>query len=112
MKLFRCYNCKREFEAAAPACTPCGIDPVAHPRDAGIVVPLVLHHFDPPGRRPGVGLNHAACDPKIKAGTRGLAFTGEAEHVNCPKCKLTEAYKLALEGGAAASEEFLSRPVA
>ena len=111
MPMYRCYGCRREFEAAKPICEPCGIDAVANPRDKEVVVRLVTIHLDPPGRRVGVGKNHAACDPTIKLGAKNCQFTAEPSAVTCPKCKATDVFAAVEEGGAAASELFLSRPV-
>ncbi len=87
MPLFRCLECRAKFEAAAPGCAACGIDPAARREDEGVVVQLVVTHFDPPTKRAGRGKGHAACDPKVKVGRPGLAFTGEPDAVNCPACK-------------------------
>lgn len=92
MPLFRCLNCSREFDAARPSCSACGLDPATNPRHTDLFVPLLLHHFDPPTNVPGIGKGHAACDPAIKCGRPGMMFTGEPGAVNCPKCKATEAF--------------------
>lgn len=92
MKLYRCLNCSAEFEADRPACAKCDIDPAKDPRDKDIVVPLVLIHFDPPGKRVGQGAGHAACDPKIRVGSPKCAFSGEPTAVNCAACKATAVY--------------------
>lgn len=94
MALFRCLNCRAEFEAAAPACAPCGLDAAKSPRDAELVVKLETIHFDPPSGVAGRGLNHAACDPRLTLGG-GRRFTGEPGSVTCAKCKQTEAYTAA-----------------
>lgn len=91
-KLFRCLNCAKDFEAEKPACAGCGVDPAADPRDAGLIVPLVLTHFDPPAQRVGRGRGHAACDPKLRVGSPRCAFTGEPAAVNCPDCQKAEAF--------------------
>lgn len=105
MPLFRCLECNTDFEAAKPACAACGIDPEQHPRDAGVVVPLIPIHFDAPGRRAGVGVGYAACDPKLKVGRPKCGFTGERDAVNCAKCKLTDAFLQTDAGGAGVREE-------
>ncbi len=104
MPLYRCLSCGGQFEAAKPACAVCGIDPAADPRDGEAIVELVLHHFDPPSKRPGRGLGCAACNPKIRVGVPKCAFTGEPEHVNCAACRATAAYAAAngASNGAAA----------
>jgi hypothetical protein len=106
MPLFRCLECRKEFEAALPACTACGIDPAADPRDADLVVPLVTVHFDPPTRRTGRGCGHAACDPKLKVGA-GAAFSGEPRAVNCAACKASAPF--VASGGVANS--FVNLPL-
>jgi len=98
MPLYRCLECRAEFEADKPACARCGIDPATDPRDADIVVPLVTVHFDPPSKRRGRGLGHAACDPQIRFGAVGAAFTSEPGSVNCAACKASEVFLAA--GGA------------
>lgn len=112
MPLFRCTACQGEFEAARPACAACGLDPEADPRDKGAVVSLVTVHFDAPGRRPGVGVGHAACDPRLKVGRPRCAFSGEPSAVNCPKCKATEAFAAAGGDSAGVRDEVAGRPLA
>lgn len=92
MPLYRCLNCRREFELDKPACSHCGLDPAADPRDAQSLVELVVIHFDAPHRSvTGRGVGHAACDPKLKVGS-GVVATGEKKAVNCRKCKASPAY--------------------
>ena|SRR6185437_11427644 len=88
--LFRCNMCKREFEAAKPACTDCGLDPAKQPRDAHLLVELVTIHFDAPTKVPGRGVGHAACDPRKKVGFGH--FSGERRAVSCPACKASPAF--------------------
>lgn len=104
MPLFRCLECNREFEALKPACAECGVDPEKDARDVGVVQEIKTHHFDPPSRREGRGMGHAACDPKLKVGHPACMFTGEPSSVNCPKCKASEAFVAAggLSNGAVA----------
>ena len=93
MPLFRCTVCRRDFEGDRAKCDPCGIDPLLNPRHADRVIPLVTVHLDPPSHVPGIGLGHAACDPAVKTGRPGEAFTGEKSAVNCPRCKASEAFR-------------------
>jgi len=111
MPLYRCYGCRTEFEAAKPVCEACGMDASANPRDKDMVVRLTVIHFDPPGRRPGVGLNHAACDASIKLGAPKCQFTSEPVAVTCPKCKESDVYKAADGESGGPSEAFLAKPV-
>lgn len=92
MALFRCNLCKREFEAAKPACANCELDPAKDPRDAELLVELKTIHFDAPTRIPGRGVGFAACDSKKRTGVGSDQFSGEKTSVNCPKCKASAAY--------------------
>lgn len=103
VKLWRCLQCKKEFEAAAPACTDCEIDPKKDPRDKDLIVEMRLIHFDPPSKREGRGLGYAACNPGLKVGRGNHGFTGEPDAVTCAKCKATEVYATA-EGSNGAVE--------
>ena len=104
-RLWRCTNCGRTFESDRAACETCGIDQAQDGRLAGIVVPIVTLHYDPP--HPKVrnrGRGHLACDPKRPvAGSRA---TGEPSVVNCPRCRETEDWKRA--AAAAGTPEFHS----
>lgn len=111
MPLFRCLECRAEFEATQPACVACGIDPAADQRDADMVVPLMVHHFDAPGRRAGRGVGFAACNPKLKVGSPKCMFTGEPGSVNCPKCKLTEVFLAAGGLSAGPDPDLKAKPV-
>lgn len=111
MSLFRCLECRAEFEAPVPACAACGIDPAKDPRDADLVAPLVTIHFDPPHRRKGRGMGHAACNPGLKVGHPGCAFTGEPLAVNCAKCKASAAFVAAEGAGNGIAPNLGSRPV-
>lgn len=95
MKMFRCLQCNREFEAEKPACVECGVDSQKDPADRGIVQEIAMIHFDPPSRRPGQGLGYAACDSKKKIGTPKCQFTGEPTAVTCKACQESEAFKAA-----------------
>ena len=103
MPLFRCLNCKKEFEAIQPACVDCGIDPTTHPRHKDMVVPLVTIHFDPPSGVPGIGKGFAACNPKLRVGMPNCGFSGEKNGekiiITCPKCLASELYANAGEAG-------------
>lgn len=98
LKLYRCVNCRREFEAERPACVPCGLDPAKDPRDAAYVVECVRIHLDPPTHIQGRGKGHAACDPKLRVGRPGMQFSGEPRAVNCEACKATAEFKAAEAG--------------
>ena len=95
MKLFRCLSCEDpvsrrpgvEFEAVGPTCPTCG--------DAGVELECI--HFDPPSGRPGKGLNHTACDPKIRLGRPKLVMTGMPAAVTCRACRATQVWKLNAE---------------
>lgn len=101
-RMYRCTNGRcavdpagREifdFASEDGTCPKCGAGPNhPNPRVRGLVFRLELVHFDPPSEFPGVGLNHAACDPKKPIGTtRG---TGDPGAVTCPVCKETLAFK-------------------
>jgi hypothetical protein len=94
VRLWRCNNCGRVFEADAPACLTCGIDQAQDGRLAGIVVPVATIHFDPPHPRArGRGQGRLACDPKrAVAGSRA---TGEPSVVNCARCRESDEWKRA-----------------
>lgn len=92
MGLYRCMQCRAEFDARAPVCVPCGIDPAKNPRHTDLVLPLVLHHYDPPTSVEGIGTNRAACNRALRVGAPKCAFTGDKNAVNCPKCKLTKEF--------------------
>lgn len=111
LKLWRCLQCKAEFEAAKPACAACGIDPAADPRDADLITELTLIHFDPPGKRPGRGAGHAACNSGLKTGHPRCQFSGEPTAVNCAKCKASEVYTAADGLSDGPSEEVKAKPV-
>ncbi len=98
LKLYRCLNCKREFEADKPACEPCGLDPAKNPRDAQYVAELTVVHFDPPTKVVGRGKNYAACDPRLKIGRPDTQFTGEPTAVTCKACKAVAEYRAAETG--------------
>lgn len=92
-KLFRCTNCEDpvsrrpgvEFEAAGPTCPTCG----GGPRH---VAELAVVHYDPPSGRVMEGLNHAACDPKVRLGRPGFVMTGLAAAVTCRACRATPVW--------------------
>lgn len=88
--LIRCGNCTREFEAPKLACEPCGLDATTNPRDADILTELVAIHFDPPTRIKGRGKNHAACDPKLRAGA--VRVTSAPTAVTCTACKASKEF--------------------
>ncbi len=96
MKLYRCNQCDgHEFQADKPVCPKCkvdGDDPRAKSR--GVIDNLVVIHFDAPSEIVGAGVGSAACDASLKVGR--VIATGVAPVVNCPHCKLTEAYKKAM----------------
>jgi len=94
MPLFRCLNCRRDFEAEKPVCEPCGLDPSRDPRDGQYIVERSVIHFDKPHAKVvGRGVGHAACNPALKtAGRSGVGFTGEKPAVTCPACKETAAF--------------------
>lgn len=89
---YRCTLCKGEFVADKPTCAKCGLDPSVNRRHAEMFLELRTIHFDAPTHVPGIGVNYAACDPKLKVGANQDAFTGEKAHVNCEKCKASEAF--------------------
>lgn len=95
MARFRCTLCKGEFVADKPTCAKCGLDPAANPRHSQYLLELRTVHFDPPSHVPGIGLNVAACNPKLKVGENHdeHAFTGVKKHVNCEKCQESEVFK-------------------
>lgn len=98
MGLYRCEHCGKTFEADRPACKPCRIDPVADPRHAKYLTPLLTIHFDPPTHLDGLGRGHLACNPAAKvAGNRA---TGEPSVVNCAACRATAEWKAAFRGDA------------
>lgn len=92
MGLFRCLHCGREFEAKAPACEACGLDPRKDPRDAALVLELTVVHLDPPAAIRGRGRGVAACDPKKRVGG-GAMFSGEPGAVNCPGCRASAEWQ-------------------
>jgi hypothetical protein len=97
MPMYRCLNCKGEFQADKPACAACELDATTNPRDAQYIVELAVIHYDPPTRIAGRGKNVAACDPKIRVGLRagagpGAMLSGEKGAVTCPACKASEAF--------------------
>ena len=94
MSLWRCLNCKAEFQADKPVCAACELDPTTDPRAADLFRAIEVIHFDPPTRVPGVGRNHAACDPKVRYGANRM-FTGEPGSVTCPACKASPAFAAA-----------------
>ena len=97
MQLYRCLNCTndkglpgKEFEAKNPECPVCQAD-------GNLVVQLECIHFDPPSGKPGRGKRHAACNPKLKIGSMGVAglmMSGEPSAVNCKACQATDAYRI------------------
>jgi len=96
MRLYRCNNCGREFEAERAECVACKIDVSANSRFKGIVTPLVTIHFDPPTHVAGVGKNHLACDPKQSV--QGKHATGVPSVVNCQPCRATKEWQEAYQG--------------
>jgi len=93
MTRFRCGKCEREFVADKPTCAKCGLDPDVEPRHEMCFMELRTTHYDPPTHVPGIGKNHAACDPTLRTGTNGDSWTGEKKFVNCEKCKESEVFK-------------------
>lgn len=93
MPRFRCAQCKGEFVAAKPACEKCGLDPEKDARHAAFFLDLVTIHFDPPTHVPGLGNGHAACNPTLRTGSNGDAWTGEKQVVNCEACKASDEFK-------------------
>lgn len=93
MAFWRCTNCKAEFEADAPKCEACELDPSTNAADGQYFMPLVVVHFDPPTKVAGRGKNHPACDPKVRFGT--VTLTSHPGAVTCQACKETDAYKAA-----------------
>ena len=96
MPILRCCSCMTEWEAApvrgkGPECPSCKAGPLA-------VAQVEVIHFDPPSATPGRGLNHAACNPKLRPGPTNR-FTGEHDAVTCRACRETEIYKTAGPAG-------------
>jgi hypothetical protein len=55
-------------------------------------------HFDPPSHIAGRGDGYRACNPNVPIGwEREHGASGDTNVVDCPKCKLTEAFKIAHE---------------
>jgi hypothetical protein len=87
-------------------CPQCGLTR-KHEKYGFAIQRLVIIHFDPPSEMPEVGMNYRACDhtkgvqaPDHAHGDRPNPYhiaTGNANVVNCPKCKLTEEFRIAME---------------
>ena len=89
MRLWRCEQCGRAFEADRPKCEKCGIDPAEDTRLIRFFTLLKRVHFDPPTKWPGIGRGTLACDPARKLGQLKAseeAATGEPSAVTCKAC--------------------------
>jgi hypothetical protein len=105
---YRCQNPKcsadphgrsiYDFWAAEPVCPKCKCD-ARKPRMGGVVIPLVVLHFEPPvAGIDGMGTGFLACNERVKVGaSSSVRVTGDPTVVTCPDCKLTEAYRAAAE---------------
>lgn len=101
MRLWRCYNQKcsdsphkpgHDFSADGPKCDRCGTDGTL-PKFAHLIVPLKIVHFDPPSHVDDIGLGFIACQPTEPIGK--YRATGDPGSVNCPACRVTEAWEKA-----------------
>lgn len=94
-KRYRCYGCNSpfglEFVSDGPKCPSCGFEgPPA-------VVPLVSVHWLRPLGPSGKGAKAQIavdCLPN-RTHLTGLSATGVLAAVTCPKCRSSDAYKLA-----------------
>jgi hypothetical protein len=99
MRLWLCFNCQpqHEFDGGKGICPKCGADH-DDPKSRGAVAPRVVIHFDPPHAvLQGRGIGCYACDPTKAVGSQGTRATGDPRVVNCPACKLTTAWKAAID---------------
>ena len=80
-----------DFWSERPVCPKCKVDGKAMPQ---VVFPLEIHHFDPPSAVPGVHTRLLACTGRTGG---GAMMTGNPNHVNCPECRATDAFKKAAE---------------
>lgn len=107
LKFYRCGrpSCmtkeKGQFWSETPICPQCKLE-ANDPKFGHKIIRLTILHLDPPTDFPGIGKSHRACDvtKSIQApdGPGGVpnpyhAGTGVVSMVNCPACKLTQAYK-------------------
>ena len=107
MRPYRCYNpnCMEgirpiDFWAEHGTCPKCGAS-LLDPGSKKFIACVEIVHFEPPGRFPGSGLGHWACNDKESVGVpfRGNDATGQdratgfAGSVNCLECKKTRAWQ-------------------
>lgn len=108
MKPYRCQN-KRcstdphgrliyDFWCEPPGkCPKCGLVE-GDPRSRGLVIALVVVHFNPP--HPAIddlGTGFVACSPDVRVGTGNVRATGDPTVVTCPDCKKTPEFIAALD---------------
>ena len=96
-RLWHCFNCSTNFQAAKDLCPNCGADG-KDPKAGGVIAPRMVIHLDPPHAiLHSKGLGFHACDPTAQVGTKGMRATGDPMAVTCPACMETDAFK-ALQG--------------